>query len=177
MTERAFKKIVWSDSISDNAFNYLFVLVFIVLGFYWLIRFELGDTFSYKIILSILSVLLPFLFASSMIRGITNNNKVLNITSDDTVEHKEQILKEYLASKKKSKEHLIKDNRVKAYEYYTSFGIPVYLYVFIDDEKVLLNVKRKDNFSIKEIFDYGLTKRAQNKAISFFEKSLIKKAV
>ncbi len=172
MTERVFKKAIWSDSFSDDAFNYLFVFVFIVLGFYWLFHFEVPAEVGYKLILRVLSVVLPFLFAISMVRGMALNNKVILIHSHDSIDRKKQLVEDYMATKKQHKELPFKNRDIMAYEYHTNFGIPVYMYVFADDDMVLINVRRKDNFSLREIFDYGLIKRAQNKIAYFFEEKL-----
>lgn len=169
MTETAFKKIVWSDNASDNGFNYFFVVSFIALGLFWLFNLNVTDVSIYKAVLGCLSVVLPFVFAFYLARSITRNTKVITLDNNASQEDKKAIVKAFLASKKGCKELSLGQPKVRLYEYQSRLKIPLYLYVYIDDQKVLFNIRRKDNFLIKELFDFGLATSDRMKFIHFFE--------
>ncbi|MCB0698266.1 MAG: hypothetical protein H6551_06710 [Chitinophagales bacterium] len=180
MTEKEFRHVVRSDNRAEEAFNYIFIVVSIALGAYWLIKVDVQTAFSemklMKVVLRIAAVVLPVVFSITILRSLSLNKKVINISSKLEKAAKLQVVDEYLETKKECTEFEVSDKRVNAYTYYTKFGIPVYLYVHLHEDFLLFCIRRKDNFSFREIFDMGAVSKSQ-KALKLYLETELKKNI
>lgn len=166
MSELDFKKAITFSSNSDNKFNYFLCATLIMIGLYFMIKF-IVDYEEFKNKESLMTIILPLVFAFYGLWRIPKDYIVSAISSRKPINEKESIINSYFTTSKLKVIWSNKNENVIDIRYRNYYFNKVDLKVYIDNEKFLFNAQGTDITGAKGIWDFGLTNRANQKIKNF----------
>jgi len=172
MTEQQFKDFIKRPDKFQDALNYIFCIMAILAGLFFLsLTFQIV-TIRPKHDLDIYAAIILLSIGVYGLWRIPKDYEITLVNSDKTLEHKRHITENYLLTVNVRSRFV--SGGLYRIQYRNKFLNSVDLCVAFDEKQFFISAKGADNFGGKGIIDFGLTRRATKRAKQYFyEKSSI----